>query len=563
MATKIQFRRDTAANWTSANPILSEAELGYEKDTGKFKLGDGITAWNDQSYFSSGALSVNGLSPDETGNITIETGGMQREVKVVNAPSNPGAPTTYSLIDGDENKFLRIQNNSIVEVVITDSLFPTGTELLIMFTGSQASANINISGGSFLYINGVYHGNNGTMFVPPYMTAFPRTPITLLKVDTGGWIAKYTFDSDSNHTVKEITNGLTIYLDDIGVTWVRRDPAITSVNLDDDGMDWSLIPAGYSWKFLDVTPAESVDWTLNLTNGAGPTFHPSYSHNYTIDRSNDFNTFDMVELVWDGTQLRVTRHNYLNYMKGKLSWDQIDSTYLTYHSPMTKAITECLVSAYPVLVTQYSKAMLEVGDVFEHALGEIDPGTGLVQRYKVVAPPVENNDNVYYDYVIGRDVAGNGLPINEVYKDIIDSVVQGWQYGDPDRDNGDGTFRMPIVWVYIAKKIYNDSDFYMKGIYMDYTVIPTTEELTVTRYDVYDNPDPLAQAEAWAANYNLTNMWKRQNGWGNFPDTVDGKPKRYTVTKAQWEALQSGLTGSYTIGGTSVTLVNGIITGVA
>ena len=40
MATKLQIRRDTAANWTSANPTLSAGEFGFEPDTYKLKIGD-------------------------------------------------------------------------------------------------------------------------------------------------------------------------------------------------------------------------------------------------------------------------------------------------------------------------------------------------------------------------------------------------------------------------------------------------------------------------------------------------------------------------------------------
>lgn len=43
-------RRDTAANWTAANPTLASGEFGYETDTGKLKLGDGATAWNSLPY---------------------------------------------------------------------------------------------------------------------------------------------------------------------------------------------------------------------------------------------------------------------------------------------------------------------------------------------------------------------------------------------------------------------------------------------------------------------------------------------------------------------------------
>ena len=33
MASIIQLRRDTAARWTSINPILAEGEKGYELDS--------------------------------------------------------------------------------------------------------------------------------------------------------------------------------------------------------------------------------------------------------------------------------------------------------------------------------------------------------------------------------------------------------------------------------------------------------------------------------------------------------------------------------------------------
>ena len=51
----IQIRRDTASNWTSTNPTLASGEMGFETDTGKFKIGTGSTAWTSLSYASSEA----------------------------------------------------------------------------------------------------------------------------------------------------------------------------------------------------------------------------------------------------------------------------------------------------------------------------------------------------------------------------------------------------------------------------------------------------------------------------------------------------------------------------
>ena len=52
MATKIQIRRGTSSSWNTANPILSGGELGFETDTNKFKIGNGISEWDELNYFT-------------------------------------------------------------------------------------------------------------------------------------------------------------------------------------------------------------------------------------------------------------------------------------------------------------------------------------------------------------------------------------------------------------------------------------------------------------------------------------------------------------------------------
>lgn len=49
--TRIQHKRGTATQWTTANPILAAGEKGVEIDTGKFKIGDGTSTWGALPYF--------------------------------------------------------------------------------------------------------------------------------------------------------------------------------------------------------------------------------------------------------------------------------------------------------------------------------------------------------------------------------------------------------------------------------------------------------------------------------------------------------------------------------
>lgn len=51
MADIIQLRKDSAANWVDANPVLADGEIGYEKDTRRFKVGNGINAWTSLPYW--------------------------------------------------------------------------------------------------------------------------------------------------------------------------------------------------------------------------------------------------------------------------------------------------------------------------------------------------------------------------------------------------------------------------------------------------------------------------------------------------------------------------------
>lgn len=77
VVTQIQIRRGTAAEWTSANPVLASGEWGFETDTNKGKIGNGVTAWNSLAYILGigdieGVTAGTGLTGGGTsGTVTI------------------------------------------------------------------------------------------------------------------------------------------------------------------------------------------------------------------------------------------------------------------------------------------------------------------------------------------------------------------------------------------------------------------------------------------------------------------------------------------------------------
>lgn len=65
MATTIKFKRGQSSSWTSLNLTLAPGEPGFELDTGRLKIGDGATPWNDLPYLGEDGSGVVSLSYSE------------------------------------------------------------------------------------------------------------------------------------------------------------------------------------------------------------------------------------------------------------------------------------------------------------------------------------------------------------------------------------------------------------------------------------------------------------------------------------------------------------------
>lgn len=97
MATRMQQRRGTAAQWISTNsgngPILNAGEIGWESDTNKFKVGDGVSYWLNLDYFADINSTVN---PSFGSSITFE-GATANEYETTLAVTDPTADRTITL----------------------------------------------------------------------------------------------------------------------------------------------------------------------------------------------------------------------------------------------------------------------------------------------------------------------------------------------------------------------------------------------------------------------------------------------------------------------------------
>lgn len=81
---QMQQRRDTAAGWTSANPTLLSGEFGYETDSGKFKVGDGSTAWNSLGYIAGFSISSYPLATADIADDAITGDKLANDITIAN-----------------------------------------------------------------------------------------------------------------------------------------------------------------------------------------------------------------------------------------------------------------------------------------------------------------------------------------------------------------------------------------------------------------------------------------------------------------------------------------------
>lgn len=86
MGTRMLQRRGTTAEWTAANPVLGDGELGYNRTTGEVKIGDGTSTWTalpstnvyipkatlDTLYSPIGAIPTS--IADAAGDLVVGTG---------------------------------------------------------------------------------------------------------------------------------------------------------------------------------------------------------------------------------------------------------------------------------------------------------------------------------------------------------------------------------------------------------------------------------------------------------------------------------------------------------
>lgn len=118
MASKIQIRRDTFANWNAVagSVILAAGEIGYETDTRNLKIGDGTSVWSALKYQApvysgtNSTLAAETLAIDQTNNrVGIGTASPTHKLTLSSAPA-AGTPQAIGT-DGTVSQFISYQTS--------------------------------------------------------------------------------------------------------------------------------------------------------------------------------------------------------------------------------------------------------------------------------------------------------------------------------------------------------------------------------------------------------------------------------------------------------------------
>ena len=176
--TQILHRRDTAANWTSTNPVLGAGELGFETNTTKFKIGDGTTAWASLNYYVSVA------SPTFTGTVTgtpaagtTSTG--TTGFGYMGLPQNSATTGAYGILAADAGTHIYSTASRVITIPTNSSIaMPIGSTLVFV-AGSGATVTI-ANNSDTMYLAGT--GTTGSRTLAPFGVA------TAIKIAATTWI---------------------------------------------------------------------------------------------------------------------------------------------------------------------------------------------------------------------------------------------------------------------------------------------------------------------------------------------------------------------------------------
>jgi hypothetical protein len=201
MATRMQQRRGTAAQWISTNsgngPILNAGEIGYETDTNKFKIGDGTNHWLNLDYF----VDANSLTNPSIGSTITFEGTTDNIYETTIFATDPTADRTITLPNATGTVVL---SDSSGNVTVSGDLTVSGTTTIVNSTVLEVQNEIK------------FEGATANAFETSLKVVDPTADREILLPDAGGTVAllnaTQTFDNKSiNLNANTVTGTIALF----------------------------------------------------------------------------------------------------------------------------------------------------------------------------------------------------------------------------------------------------------------------------------------------------------------------------------------------------------------
>jgi hypothetical protein len=117
MSTLIKLRRDTAANWASADPVLQLGEPGYDTTNNELRIGDGTTPWSELTPIAGGGAANIGNWVFDGNDATVDNDGYPQlyggpdggpEFTYLEEAGNTGSYSQTMYINGEDGFFVSL-----------------------------------------------------------------------------------------------------------------------------------------------------------------------------------------------------------------------------------------------------------------------------------------------------------------------------------------------------------------------------------------------------------------------------------------------------------------------
>ena len=114
----IKFRRGTAEEWSNSLPqpggeVLRLGEPGYEKDTGKLKVGDGVTPWNSLPYLQAENEQDIILQPEDVQDVVGDSGFLKNGLNINTVYNDENDELIINTVQDPSFNSLNVDNLSL------------------------------------------------------------------------------------------------------------------------------------------------------------------------------------------------------------------------------------------------------------------------------------------------------------------------------------------------------------------------------------------------------------------------------------------------------------------